>query len=162
MESGNRLKFRLVVQRMVDGKIYKIVHTLEELQKASMERIITYQFGVGHVLVEQNLFTGVVDCEGIAIYEGDVIECKVSDWSESTYNAVVRLGEYKQDGSGGEYGPTDCIGFYADTINPNQLDEDGYKKVYDFDVTTSLLYFDRIKVIGNISENPELLLEGRP
>lgn len=155
----NNLKFRIMVRRKADGQLDKIVHTMEELQKASMKRIIAYQFGVGHVLVAQNMFSGVEDCDGVSIYEGDIIECQIYEGSKSTHNAVVRLGEYKQDGSGGEYSPVSCLGFYADAINPDGLDDDGYRNIYDFDVTTSLLYFHRIKIIGNIYQNPELIKE---
>jgi len=53
--------------------------------------------------------------------------------------------------------PVDCIGFYADAINPNELDKSGHRKIEKYDEITSLLYFDELKVIGNIYENTELV-----
>lgn len=155
MENG--LKFRLIAQRITDLRTFKIVHTMEELQQAPIERLMAYQFGADHVLIAQNLYSGVHDCLNTPIFEGDVIRCRESSYSKETYYAVVRYGQYNQDGSGGEYNPVPCIGFYSDAINPDQLDDDGYRKIYEYDVTTSLFFFHSIEVVGNIYENPELV-----
>lgn len=106
----------------------------------------------GDIVLMQS--TGLNDKNGVEIYEGDIIEGTAYS---VTHKAVVRFGEYKQDGSEGEYNSVTCIGFYADAINPNELDKSGHRKIEKYDETTSLLYFDELKVIGNIYENPELI-----
>lgn len=87
-------------------------------------------------------YTGIKDDNQVEIYEGDVIECTENT---ITYKAVVRFGEYEQDGSSGEYEPIACIGFYADAIT-----------LFN-DYATSLLSFDKIKIIGNVWQNPGLI-----
>lgn len=106
--------------------------------------------GQPHTKVMQ--FTGLKDKNGVEIYEGDVLECKTFI---GQYKAVVCFGEYNQDGSGDEYPPTKCIGFYTDKTKAIQTE----RNRHSFDDTTSIVdsEFSWIKVIGNIYENPELL-----
>ena len=105
-------------------------------------------------------YTGLKDKNGVEIYEGDIVRCYY--FTRTRFDAVVKFGEYAQDGSGGEYSPNDCIGFYAEAINPNQKDEDGFRVIRDELVTSSLFDFSVIKVIGNIYEHPHLLKGGEP
>lgn len=91
---------------------------------------------------------------GKEIYEGDIVNC-CSHTGE--HNAVIKFGEYHQDGSGGEYLGSVCIGFYAEAINKNATDEWGVRKVMEFEETASLYDFPQIEVIGNIHEHPHLL-----
>ncbi|KMM63516.1 hypothetical protein ACH95_00925 [Bacillus glycinifermentans] len=114
-------------------------------------------FRLRYTLVSEYIwmqYTGLKDVNVREIYEGDVLEVFKGYWS---FKATVKFGHYEQDGSGGEYSPTECIGFYAEAIQPNQKDEYGYHLVFDYEEETSLLEFDSIEVIGNIYENPELL-----
>lgn len=105
----------------------------------------------GNVIVQ---YTGVKDKNGKEIYEGDVVNC-CSHTGE--HNAVIKFGEYIQDGSGGEYLGSICIGFYAEAINKNATDEWGVRKVMEFEETASLYDFREIEVIRNIYEHPHLL-----
>lgn len=100
-------------------------------------------------------YTGLKDKNGKEIYEGDILFCEYLGFT--TFNALVRFGEYEQDGSGAEYSPSRCVGFYAEAINKNQEDEWGCKIVSDYMQTSSLLDFAEFEVIGNIYENTELL-----
>lgn len=149
--SIKEMTFRLMVQREVDGRVESIKHTQTELQKASTSRIITYHFGEGSVLLAQNRFTGVLDDDCTPIFEGDVIECTEHT---TTYKAVVRFGEYDQDGSSGEYEPIACIGFYADAMT---LSDYATPPITLYGYATSLLCFNKIKIIGNVWQNPELI-----
>jgi uncharacterized phage protein (TIGR01671 family) len=100
-------------------------------------------------------YTGLKDVNGDEIYEGDIV--RVSYTSFKVFKGVVKFGEYKQDGSGGEYSGSDCIGFYVEALNPDAVDEHGFKTIWDHEEESSLLEFERVEVIGNIYENPELL-----
>ncbi|MED2945436.1 YopX family protein [Bacillus swezeyi] len=91
---------------------------------------------------------------GREIYDHDALN--VFKGSRS-FKAIVKFGHYKQDGSGGEYSPTECIGFYAEAINPDQKDEDDCDLIYDYGKKTSLFEFDSIEIIGDVYRNPELL-----
>lgn len=94
--------------------------------------------------------TGFKDKNGKLIYAGDIIETERFVFLVGTRKVkyIVKFGEYHQDGSGGEYVPTLCLGFYADN---------GCNK---YDSTTSIqsLFDDSpIEIIGNIHQNKELL-----
>ncbi|MCY8837586.1 YopX family protein [Bacillus atrophaeus] len=102
-------------------------------------------------------YTGLEDTKnGREIYQGDVIEVFKA---YKSFKAIVKFGNYNQDGSGAEYSPTECIGFYAEAIQPNQKDEFGCHLISDYEEEMSLLEFDSIEIIGNIYEDPELLEE---
>lgn len=99
-------------------------------------------------------YTGLKDKNGREIYEGDVIEVFKGYWS---FKAIVKFGHYEQDGSGGEYSPTECIGFYAEAINPDEKDEYGCYLISDYEKQMSLFESEEIEVIGDVYRNPELL-----
>ncbi|TDQ39218.1 YopX family protein [Aureibacillus halotolerans] len=104
-------------------------------------------------------YTGLIDKSGQEIYVGDVLEA-TKFWLYKI-NVEVCIGHYKQDGSGGEYAPTDCYGVYARAIEPDAEDEDGCRILSDYELETSILRFDEVKVIGNIYENSELVNSGK-
>jgi uncharacterized phage protein (TIGR01671 family) len=85
------------------------------------------------VIIEQ--FTGLLDKNGKEIYEGDIISIP-DDWEESGFNA----GENYQV----------IFAFGGFRLKPK----------YQKKAKGSYLEDDKIKVIGNIHENPELL-EGK-
>lgn len=95
-------------------------------------------------------YTDIKDQHGVDVYEGDVIQCIYGNYQK--YTAVVRIGHFEQDGSGGEYGPVDCYGVFAEKIIKKNK-----PSFYEFENTRSLLEFDQIEVIGNAFQNPELL-----
>ncbi|MDT0163839.1 YopX family protein [Bacillus sp. AG4(2022)] len=102
-----------------------------------------------------NQYTGLKDAKGVEIFEGDIVD--VSYMSFEEFRGVVNFGEYKQDGSGGEYSASECIGFYVKVLNPDLEDESGPIIIWDHQKESSLLEYDRVEIIGNIYENPELL-----
>ena len=102
-------------------------------------------------------YTGLKDKKGVEIYEGDVLRGNYMAYT--TFDAVVKFGEYDQDGSGAEYRPSKCIGFYAEAILIDKEDDWGIRIVPDYMTTASLLDFEGIEVIGNIYEDPDLLEE---
>ena len=106
-------------------------------------------------------FTGLTDKNGVKIFEGDIIRYNTSD--DFDCHSVVKLGEYEQDGSGGEYAPRRCIGWYAEVDNftcPDWAEDDpsyfsGYLKQQNL-----LEVSAQCEVIGNIHDQPELISEG--
>lgn len=86
------------------------------------------------------------------VFVGDLIN--VTTWF-GNYIASVKFGEYEQDGSGDEYAPSKCFGFYAEATDPDCTNEDGYVIVPDYLVQNSLIRLDSYKCIGTIYENNE-------
>lgn len=98
--------------------------------------------------------TGCIDCYGREIYEGDVLEISATDKREQSMlilRAVVRFGEHY-----GQYwtkAPSEsCLGYYMEFAN-------GFPKKH---YRAEFLYWhknSKIKIIGTIYDNPELLEE---
>ena len=86
-------------------------------------------------------YTGLTDKNGKKIFEGDIINVITLD-TEAEQRAVVCFGNFIDENNGDEY-----IGFF--------IDFDGIK------TTAAQLAMEecknRIEVIGNIHDNPELL-----
>lgn len=135
--------YGIVAERFVDVEI----STLEGDKFISSE-----SEKLEHLVYMQ--YTGLKDKNDVEICEGDVVKC--SDFM-SIFNSVVKLGEYEQDGSAGEYTPVKCMGFYVEVIEKGLQSEWGIDLVLDYKETSSLQSFEQVEVIGNIYDNPELL-----
>lgn len=87
--------------------------------------------------------TGLKDCEGKLIYEGDILINKRIPASDGPYYWVVEFGKFlTSEGFHGKY----FYGFYAKRCRA--------------DHESSLLQLcDYVEVVGNIYENPDLLTE---
>lgn len=99
-------------------------------------------------------YTGVTDKHGMKIYEGDVI--KYLGYSEYTIMAEVKIGEYMQDGSGGEYSGSKCIGTYCkmiDSCHHAWADDDDYPPDELNTVSPFVSSEIGIEVIGTIFDN---------
>ena len=60
------------------------------------------------------LVPNVTDRNGQELRVGDgIYYCA---FASQIYRGIIRFGEYEQDGSGGEYKPSRCIGFYIERI----------------------------------------------
>lgn len=103
-------------------------------------------------------YTGRDDMNEQGIFEGDII--RYNTFNDFDCHSVVKFGEYEQDGSGGEYNPRDCIGWYVEVDNFTCPDWAENDPIYFNDYLKQQNLFevsDECEVIGNIHDNPELL-----
>lgn len=108
---------------------------------------------VAHRIIPETVgqYTGLTDKNGTKIFEGDIVRYEYIEGY--VLRSVVKFGEYEQDGSGSEYPPIKCIGFYVEVINFDCLDN-----CFDYMKTQNVLQTaSECEVIGNIHDNPELL-----
>ena len=103
-------------------------------------------------------YTGLTDKNGKKIFEGDIV--RYNTYDDFDCHSVVCFGKYNQDGSGGEYHPTVCFGWFVEVDNftvPDFLEPTNFE---DYLKTQNLLEVAlNCEIIGNIHDNPELLEE---
>lgn len=103
-------------------------------------------------------YTGLTDKNGTKIFKGDIVQYLTYD--DFDCQSVVKFGEYKQDGSNGEYGARICLGFYVEVDNFTCPDwcENEPECFSDYQKQQNILEIaNECEVIGNIYDNPELL-----
>ena len=103
-------------------------------------------------------YTDLKDKNGTKIFEGDIVQYLTYD--DFDCQSVVKFGEYKQDGSYGEYGARICLGFYVEVDNFTCPDwcENEPECFSDYQKQQNILEIaNECEVIGNIHDNPELL-----
>lgn len=99
------------------------------------------------------MITPVKDTDGKTVFEGDVIEFK-DDTFYFRIKAVVKFGEYLQDGSGGEYNGAKVYGWHIEVLSatlPEWDDDDSEYPAYL--KTQSILNIPSFKVVGNKWDN---------
>ncbi len=106
-------------------------------------------------------YSGIKDQRGNMIFDGDIIKYE-HEYESIIYICVVKYGRYEQDGSGGEYGASDCLGWYVEAkrmIMPDWMYDDDaeyYPPEYEFQ-RGLLEVYKSCEVIGNIYDNKELM-----
>lgn len=104
-------------------------------------------------------YTELTDKNGKKIFEGDIVQYLNDD--DFDCQSVVKFGEYKQDGSGGEYSGRKCIGFYVEVDNftcPDWCDNEPERFPYHMWQQNVLEVASKCEVIGNIFDNTEILI----
>lgn len=145
---------RYVFKHRATGIIETKVFSISQLEEQPAKELTPRFDETEYELIARNL---CADDEK-DVFEGDLI--KVSNF-RGDYVAIVKFGEFEQDGSGGEYKPSKCVGFYAEALHPNATQEFGLRIVYEFYVQRSLNDLESYKRIGNIYQNPDLMEEAR-
>lgn len=102
-------------------------------------------------------YTGLTDKHGNKIFEGDILKYYV--WGTYECFAVVRIGEYEQDGSGDEYPAIKVCGVYAEVKKYCPLIKGDGDYFPEYLKKSSLLEIgiDNFDLVGNIHDNPKLL-----
>lgn len=103
-------------------------------------------------------YTGLTDKNGKKIFEGDIVQYLTYDYFDC--KSIVKFGKYEQDGSDGEYDPSECLGFYAEVDNficPDWFDNDPTRFQDHLKQQSLAEIASQCVVIGNIHDNPELL-----
>ncbi|MBO7320156.1 MAG: hypothetical protein J6V06_09095 [Clostridia bacterium] len=105
-------------------------------------------------------YTGLTDRNDTKIYDGDILRYFV--WGSYECFAVVRIGEYEQDGSGDEYPAIKIFGVYAEVKKYCPLIKEDGDYFPEYLKKSSLLEIgkDVFELVGNIHDNPELLKGG--
>lgn len=104
-------------------------------------------------------YTGLNDKNDKKIFEGDIVQYNTYD--DFDCHSIVEFGEYKQDGSAGEYGGRDCIGFYVKVNNftcPDWCEDEPECFPYYMWQQNVLEVASKCEIIGNIYDNPELIV----
>lgn len=95
------------------------------------------------------------DADGGQVFEGDIIEFETI--TLFLVRAVVKFGEYKQDGSRGEYAARDCYGWHIEVITATPPEWDDEAEYPEYEKTCSILEIPSFMVVGNQWDNPEML-----
>ncbi|MEK4311781.1 hypothetical protein [Bacillus sp. FSL P2-0092] len=147
---------RYVFKHKDTGKIETKRCYLSQLETNPTEALAPFVNNSEYEIVSRDLCFD----EEKGVFVGDLIE--VTSWY-GDYVATVEFGEYEQDGSGGEYGPSKCFGFYAEALSPTITDEEGFEDeiVPDFLIQNSMIRLDSYTRIGTVYENIEQLEESK-
>jgi len=106
-------------------------------------------------IIEQ--YTGITDKNGTKIFEGDILKYYI--WGSYECLAVVRIGEYEQDGSGDEYPAIKMYGVYAEVKKYRSIIKEDEDYFPEYLKTSSLLEIgiENFELVGNIHDNLELI-----
>ncbi|WP_324657343.1 hypothetical protein SA286_10430 [Bacillus altitudinis] len=145
---------RYVFKHRATGNIEIKIYSISQLEERPAQKLSPCFDTTEYELISRDLCVPLE--QKLDVFVGDLI--KVSHFL-GDYVAVVKFGKYEQDGSGNEYEPSKCVGFYAEAVNPKATDEDGFEVVPDYLVQNSMIELDYYQRIGNIYQNPDLLKE---
>jgi hypothetical protein len=141
----------------VDGSVYIVcASAIDEYESEDGKRSWLDTIEDYHSVDPSTLsqYTGKKDIDQTGAFENHIIE--FTDTMDQTVIGIIKYGEYSQDGSGGEYGPSKCLGFYIERIKVYPADwmEDEDVFIPRYDRTRSLLDIN-FKILGYIFDDIE-------
>ena len=123
------------------------IFTLNELENNGLNKWILKNCEGVIETIAKDQWTGLKDKNRKEIFEGDIVRGGISyDWRENE-TGIVEFGLFESDNSGDEYGSNEVCGWNIKAIKLE--DED--------DRVTGEFIWKKLRIIGNIYENPELL-----
>lgn len=130
---------------------------------------ITTEGELGKLIVMHEVFPETIGLRapyntmhGIAIFDGDIVTYPgPQGYDDFSCVSVVHLGEYDQDGSGGEYSPCKVNGWYVEidhfAIVPDWAQDDPYMFPWYLHQQSLQEVAGTCRVIGNIHADMHLL-----
>lgn len=134
----------------------KCFHGMNELS----DKIHLFSNKKPSYVIEQ--FTGLIDCNGVKIFEGDILSVMVQELSDKPPKTGIKeLDDYKPK-KGEKFHTGEKIPAIWTIEHVNHLTYTGFKfyglnRRFNKMATRSMIYNNQVKVIGNIHQNPELL-----
>lgn len=133
-----------------------------------------YEFHGKHFIFEQPFtsknLTHEVDpstiCQGMTVADKTIWENALYNWDNPGYGkctGIIRVGEWLQDGSGNEYPPIHCYGFYVKVLKVEPfpgscMEEDDYPEyLKTISVFEMFENNSNIKLIGNAVDDMQLI-----